>query len=141
MYVSTSSGSAKNKNKIADACPAVAAAVAAANAKPTANKKIDDFKVVNEPKKRFFSRPFQRFSSTPPMSTSVPDPEAAVKTRATSATTLSPPKDHRVVVSSSPVAAEGSPPIASLHNVQQSHANRHYRLKPSPEQFTLVKTI
>ena len=81
MYVSTSSGSAKNKNKIADACPAVAAAVAAANAKPTANKKIDDFKVVNEPKKRFFSRPFQRFSSTPPMSTSVPAPEAAVKTR------------------------------------------------------------
>ena len=59
MYVSTSSSSStKNKNKIADACPAVAAAVAVVNAKPTANKKIDDFNVVKEPKKRFFSRPF-----------------------------------------------------------------------------------
>ena len=74
----------KNKNKIADACPATAAA--AADAKPTANKKIDDFKVVKEPKKRFFSRPFQRSWSTPPMSSSVTAPETAVQTRATTTT-------------------------------------------------------
>ncbi|XP_045031102.1 serine-rich adhesin for platelets isoform X2 [Daphnia magna] len=63
----------KNKNKQqSDACPEV---------KPT-SKKIDDFKIVKEPKKRFFSRTFQRSSSTPPMSSSG-TPEASVQTRAT----------------------------------------------------------
>ncbi|XP_057374203.1 mucin-5AC-like [Daphnia carinata] len=54
---------------------------ASAEVKPT-SKKIDDFKVVKEPKKRFFSRPFQRSSSTPPMSSSG-TPETGVQTRAT----------------------------------------------------------
>ncbi|EFX89610.1 hypothetical protein DAPPUDRAFT_303196 [Daphnia pulex] len=65
--------SSKNKQQ-PDACPEV---------KPT-SKKIDDFKVVKEPKKRFFSRTFQRSSSTPPMSSSVTaQPEATIQTRAT----------------------------------------------------------
>jgi hypothetical protein len=85
--------SSKNKQQ-PDACPEV---------KPT-SKKIDDFKVVKEPKKRFFSRTFQRSSSTPPMSSSVTaQPEATIQTRAT-LTAVSP----TAVATASAAGASGS---------------------------------
>ena len=104
--------SSKNKQQ-PDACPEV---------KPT-SKKIDDFKVVKEPKKRFFSRTFQRSSSTPPMSSSVTaQPEATIQTRAT-LTAVSPAATTAAGASGRDNGATSSSNVRPIELVARQPAN------------------
>ena len=78
----------------------------------TNQKKMDDFKVVKEPRKRFFSRsPFQRSSSTPPTSSTQPEPafeKSATTTQAVVAAAASSSSNANSLRSSDSSNVDGS---------------------------------